>query len=294
MLSGGELQRLACSMTIAQDVNVYIFDEPSSFLDLKQRISMSVQLQKLLIDSDHKCYIMVVEHDLTVLSLVSDGVCCLYGEPGAYGVCSTRAGTRAGINQFLAGFLPADNMRFRANELTFWASAPQDATGGAGLNAEAHAEGGGGDAAVEAEGGGGAAAEKKEKKDGKKKKGGKKGKDGQEEEETKVLKSVQAGYPAMVKRHFGVKRRGPDASKKSVSGEDDPIEMDEKPSFELVVDAGQYSASGQVCVLLGENGTGKSTFIDMLADWLVNGNTKGETHEEEYTEEAKRAEEEVC
>ena len=101
---------------------MYIFDEPSSFLDLKQRLEMSDAIQSLLVERDHKCYVMVVEHDLTVLNHVSDAVCCLYGEPGAYGVVSQRVGVRNGINQFLKGFLPGDNVRFRADELTFWAS----------------------------------------------------------------------------------------------------------------------------------------------------------------------------
>lgn len=38
VLSGGELQRLSIAITLAQDVDCYIFDEPSSFLDLKQRL----------------------------------------------------------------------------------------------------------------------------------------------------------------------------------------------------------------------------------------------------------------
>ena len=30
-------------------------------------------------------YVIVVEHDLAILDNMSDYVCCLYGEPGAYG-----------------------------------------------------------------------------------------------------------------------------------------------------------------------------------------------------------------
>jgi len=34
-LSGGELQRLACLITICQKCQVFMFDEPSSYLDVK-------------------------------------------------------------------------------------------------------------------------------------------------------------------------------------------------------------------------------------------------------------------
>jgi len=33
-LSGGELQRLAIAITFCKDAHVYMFDEPSSFLDV--------------------------------------------------------------------------------------------------------------------------------------------------------------------------------------------------------------------------------------------------------------------
>ena len=67
-------------------------------------------------------YVVVVEHDLAVLDYMSDYVCCLYGEPGAYGVVTKIASVRNGINNFLAGYIPAENMRFRAEELTFQVS----------------------------------------------------------------------------------------------------------------------------------------------------------------------------
>lgn len=50
---------------------------------------------------------------------MSDFVQCLYGEPGVYGVVTPRSRVRNGINQFLAGYIPSQNMRFRSYELTF-------------------------------------------------------------------------------------------------------------------------------------------------------------------------------
>merc|ERR1740115_572212 len=72
-------------------------------------------------------YVICVEHDLAVLDYMSDTVCCLYGEPGGYGVVTKIASVRNGINNFLAGYIPAENMRFRAEELSFVVSGAETA-----------------------------------------------------------------------------------------------------------------------------------------------------------------------
>jgi ATP-binding cassette subfamily E protein 1 len=61
----------------------------------------------------------LVEHDLSILDYLSDFICCLYGEPAAYGVVTMPFTVREGINIFLAGFVPTENMRFRDEELNF-------------------------------------------------------------------------------------------------------------------------------------------------------------------------------
>jgi ATP-binding cassette subfamily E protein 1 len=63
--------------------------------------------------------VIVVEHDLSVLDYLSDFICCLYGVPGAYGVVTLPSGVREGINIFLDGFVPSENLRFRETSLTF-------------------------------------------------------------------------------------------------------------------------------------------------------------------------------
>ncbi len=62
---------------------------------------------------------IVVEHDLSVLDYLSDFICCLYGVPGAYGVVTLPIGVREGINVFLDGYIPAENLRFRDTSLVF-------------------------------------------------------------------------------------------------------------------------------------------------------------------------------
>lgn len=115
-LSGGELQRFALAMVCIQQADVYLMDEPSSFLDIKQRL-VAAKAIRALCTSENYC--VVVEHDLSVLDYLSDQICCFYGKPGAYGVVTLPFSVREGINVFLQGYLPTENMRFRDEELTF-------------------------------------------------------------------------------------------------------------------------------------------------------------------------------
>lgn len=115
-LSGGELQRFALGMTCVQEANVYMFDEPSSYLDVKQRLRAAELIRSLL---DPSTYVICVEHDLSVLDYLSDYVCILYGAPSVYGVVTFPASVREGINIFLDGFIPTENMRFREESLQF-------------------------------------------------------------------------------------------------------------------------------------------------------------------------------
>merc|ERR1712070_636066 len=186
-LSGGELQRFAIGIVAAQDADVYMFDEPSSYLDVKQRLTAARIIRMLTQINDVQKYVVVVEHDLSVLDYLSDFICCLYGVPGAYGVVTMPFSVREGINIFLAGFIPTENLRFREEALTFKVSE----------NAGEKDDGEGG-------------------------------------------KHSTCTYPAMSK----------------MMGE-----------FRLRIEAGDFTGS-EILVMLGQNGTGKTTFIRMLAGML--------------------------
>ena len=183
-LSGGELQRFALAVVCVQKADVYMFDEPSSYLDVMQRLKAARSIRALL---DIQTYVITVEHDLSVLDYLSDFICCLYGVPGAYGVVTMPFSVREGINIFLAGFIPTENLRFREEALTFKVSE----------NAGEKDDGEGG-------------------------------------------KHSTCTYPAMSK----------------MMGE-----------FRLRIEAGDFTGS-EILVMLGQNGTGKTTFIRMLAGML--------------------------
>lgn len=117
-LSGGELQRFAIGILCVQKADVYMFDEPSSYLDVSQRLNAAKQIRSML-DDNANSYVVVIEHDLAVLDYLSDFICALYGVPGAYGVVTMPFGVREGINMFLSGYNPTENMRFRDFALSF-------------------------------------------------------------------------------------------------------------------------------------------------------------------------------
>ena len=115
-LSGGELQRIAVAVAASKNTEFYFFDEPSSYNDVFQRIGVARVIQNLAKIGKS---VMVVEHDLTLLDFLSDFVEVLYGEPAAYGIVSSVLSTKVGINVFLDGYLPTENVRFRDKKFSF-------------------------------------------------------------------------------------------------------------------------------------------------------------------------------
>jgi len=115
-LSGGELQRIAVAVAASKDAEFYFFDEPSSYNDVFQRMSVARTIQNLAKIGKS---VMVVEHDLTLLDYLSDHIQVLYGESAAYGIVCGVLSTKVGINVFLDGYLPNENVRFRDKKFSF-------------------------------------------------------------------------------------------------------------------------------------------------------------------------------
>ncbi len=131
-LSGGELQRVAIAAAVLREADFYYFDEPTSWLDVRQRLNV-VRVIRKVAEEDNS--VLVIEHDLAALDAISDYVHILYGEPGGYGVISQQRGVRAGINTYINGFLREENVRFRKQPIIFEVRPPA-----AGIETEVLAE----------------------------------------------------------------------------------------------------------------------------------------------------------
>lgn len=179
-LSGGELQKLMCSCVLLSKSNVYIFDEPTNYLDVKMRLNISNLIREL---STPETYVVVIEHDLAILDYISDYICIMYGRPSAYGIVSRPMATATGINVYFDGYIPSENMRFRSNEYD--------------------------------------------------------------------IVSINSVEGSTIK-----------LSDKTMDYSNELISY---PGFELNIEAGTFPIEGSITVVMGKNGTGKTTFINYIA-----------------------------
>lgn len=122
-VSGGELQKIAIAATFLKDANFYIFDEPSSYLDIKQRLKIANLIKNL---ANEKTAVLVVEHDLLLLDYMAELVHIMYGKEGGFGIVSIPQSSKAGINIFLEGYIKETNMRFREKPIKFYAKPPAE------------------------------------------------------------------------------------------------------------------------------------------------------------------------
>ena len=116
VLSGGELQRVAIAAVLCRDADVYLLDEPSSHLDVYQRMKAAKAIRRA---ASGDRMVVVAEHDLAMLDYLSDQVYILYGKPDVYGIVSRAHGVREGINIYIRGYIPDENVRFRSKPITF-------------------------------------------------------------------------------------------------------------------------------------------------------------------------------
>jgi len=120
-VSGGELQRIAIAASLIKESQLLFIDEPSSYLDIKQRLKISNFIRET---GTLKESCVVVEHDLVMLDYLADLGNIIYGKSGAYGVVSSQLSIREAINTYLYGYIKEDNMRFREEEIKFEVKAP--------------------------------------------------------------------------------------------------------------------------------------------------------------------------
>ena len=121
-LSGGELQRVAIAASMMKEAEVYFFDEPSSYLDIYQRMKIARLIKELSLDRQ----VVVIEHDLAILDFLADNVYMVYGSEGAFGVFAHPRQVRSAINAYLDGYLKEENIRFRESRIEFQTHPPKD------------------------------------------------------------------------------------------------------------------------------------------------------------------------
>jgi len=120
-VSGGELQEIAITVAMEKDADIYFFDEPSSYLDIKNRLEMAKRIRGLAKEK----MVVVVEHDLAILDFLADVVHILYGKKGVYGIVAGAKTVRHGINLYLSGYLKEENVRF-GEEIKFEKHPPRE------------------------------------------------------------------------------------------------------------------------------------------------------------------------
>ncbi|MFL2940181.1 MAG: ribosome biogenesis/translation initiation ATPase RLI [Candidatus Poseidoniales archaeon] len=128
-LSGGELQRVAICATLLKDADVYFFDEPSSYLDIYERMRIVRIIQEL----SESARVIVIEHDLAVLDVIADLTHIVYGKKGAFGIFTPARTTRKAINAYIEGYLVEQNVRIRDKPIKFLEHPPRTGWDGMGL-----------------------------------------------------------------------------------------------------------------------------------------------------------------
>ena len=74
---------MAICATLLKEAEVYFFDEPSSYLDIHERMRVVRIIQGL---AERGKRVLVVEHDLAILDVLCDLLHVVYGERAAYGI----------------------------------------------------------------------------------------------------------------------------------------------------------------------------------------------------------------
>ena len=98
-LSGGELQRLAIASCLSQNANLYILDEPSAHLDVEQRVNVTRMIKHHAEGKEEG--ILVIDHDIYLIDMISERILVFEGEPGVLGTAAGPFDMRTGMNRFL-------------------------------------------------------------------------------------------------------------------------------------------------------------------------------------------------
>jgi ATP-binding cassette subfamily E protein 1 len=98
-LSGGELQRLSIATCLSRDADLYILDEPSAHLDVEQRVKVTRMIKHHA--EGKEAGILVIDHDIYLIDMISERILVFEGEPGLLGTAAGPFDMRTGMNRFL-------------------------------------------------------------------------------------------------------------------------------------------------------------------------------------------------
>jgi ATP-binding cassette, sub-family E, member 1 len=98
-LSGGELQRVAIASCLSRDADLYILDEPSAHLDVEQRVKVTRMIKHHA--EGKEVGILVIDHDIYLIDMISERILVFEGEPGVSGTAAGPFKMRDGMNRFL-------------------------------------------------------------------------------------------------------------------------------------------------------------------------------------------------
>jgi len=111
-LPGGDLQKVYIARTLGAEADVYILDEPSAYLDADQRMIVARMIKRFA--ENNKSSVMVVDHDIYFIDLISTSLMVFSGRGGVYGEAVGPLGLREGMNLFLRNL----DITFRRDENT--------------------------------------------------------------------------------------------------------------------------------------------------------------------------------
>ena len=77
-LSGGERQRVVIAKAIAQDPNLFLFDEPTSDLDFWHQIEVMEEIKKLISDKESNKSAIIAIHDINMAIRYADKIILLH------------------------------------------------------------------------------------------------------------------------------------------------------------------------------------------------------------------------
>ncbi len=99
-LSGGELQRLSVAISLSRDADIYLFDEPTAYLDVEQRLRAARAIRRVV--ESRNAAAIIVDHDIVFIDYISSRAMVFTGEPGVEGHATSPMDLRSAMNKFLS------------------------------------------------------------------------------------------------------------------------------------------------------------------------------------------------